>query len=71
MSTHKKTLAFAMLFTLSIASFCYINFCPSAQFIDGTMLTEVLTSDPSELQSVLPEFELMERIIELLRPVFQ
>jgi len=70
MSAKIKTLFLSLLFTLSLVSFCYINFCPTTQ-IGEISMAEVLPEEAAELQSVLPEFELIERVLNAVKPIFK
>ena len=71
MHTKIKSLLFALLFILSLASFLYINFCPSAQIADATNITEMLGAESPDFNSMLPEFEILEWIIEKVTPIIR
>ncbi len=71
MHTKVKSLLFALLFVLSLASFLYINFCPSAQIADVANITEMLNTESSNFNSIIPELEILEWIAKKVTPIIR
>jgi len=70
MRTNVK-IALLSLFILSLVSFCYINFCPSTQTADATNITEMLTAESPDFNSMLPELEILEWIAKKVTPIIR
>lgn len=66
----KSNIALVLLFVLSLASFCYINFY-SGQIIDTTNITEIVTTQDADFNTLLPEFELLERLLQRVLPIIR
>jgi len=68
MHTKIKIFSLTLLISLSFASFCYLNFS-STQIEEVVSITNVIPNDPTEFNSIMPEFELIEWIAKRLLPV--
>jgi len=68
MHTKIKILSLALLISLSFASFCYLNF--SSTELEGVVgFTNVIPTESAELNSMLPELELIEWIVKKILPL--
>jgi len=71
MHTKVKSLLLAFLFVLSLASFLYINFCPSAQIVDATNLSGILSAESTDYNAIIPELEILEWFIDKVTPIIR
>lgn len=67
----KSNIALVLLFVLSLASFCYINFWSSPEIMDAANITEIISTQDADFNTLLPEFELLERLLQWVLPIIR